>query len=150
MLNINFSNSRFEKFFKEKKRSTKNEKKLRIINNLMKKNLKKTIAILAAGFLFSFNINAKENENPKTVIIADANKTIKEHIKFPNLLMNFNHAEKVNVLFTVNETGQVNLVVANTTNETLKKSIELQFMKLKLNNLKANNAYSVVFNFKTI
>jgi len=116
----------------------------------MKKILKKSIAILTVGFLFSFNVNAKENENPKTVIIADANKTIKEHIKFPNLIMNFNKAEKVNVLFTVNETGEVNLVVANTTNETLKKSIESQFMKLKLNNLKANNAYSVVFNFKTI
>lgn len=117
---------------------------------IMKKILKKSIAILAAGFLFSFNVNANDNENPKTVIIADANKTIKDHIKFPNLLMNFNQVEKVNVLFTVNEIGEVNLVIANTTNETLKKSIESQFMKLKLNNLKANNAYSVVFNFKTI
>lgn len=116
----------------------------------MKKILKKSIAILAVGFLFSFNVNANDNENPKTVIIADANKTIKDHIKFPNLLMNFNQVEKVNVLFTVNEIGEVNLVIANTTNETLKKSIESQFMKLKLNNLKANNAYSVVFNFKTI
>ena len=35
-------------------------------------------------------------------------------------------------------------------NENLKKSIETQFVKLKLNNLKANNAYSVVFNFKTV
>ena len=116
----------------------------------MKKNLKKSIAILAAGFLFSFNVNANDNENPKTVIIADANKTIKDHIKFPNLVMNLNQIEKVNVLFTVNEVGEVNLVIANTSNETLKKLIELQFMKLKLNNLKANNAYSVVFNFKTI
>ena len=72
------------------------------------------------------------------------------NLKFPNLIMNFNQVEKVNVLFTVNETGEVNLVVANTANETLKKSIESQFMKLKLNNLKANNAYSIVFNFKTI
>ena len=31
----------------------------------------------------------------------------------------------------------------------LKKSIELQFMKQLLNNLKANNANCVVFNFKT-
>ena len=64
--------------------------------------------------------------------------------------MHFNEEEKVNVVFTVNEIGEVNLVVANTTNESLKKSIETQFMKLKLNKLKANNAYSVVFNFKTI
>ena len=96
------------------------------------------------------NINAKSNENPKSVLISDANKTIKEHIKFPNLLMHFNEEEKVNVVFTVNEIGEVNLVIANTANESLKKSIEGQFMKLKLNKLKANNAYSVVFNFKTI
>lgn len=116
----------------------------------MKKILKKSVSILVVGFLFSFNLNAKENENPKTASIADANKTIKEQIKFPDTLINFNQEEKVNVLFTVNETGQVNLVIANTNNETLKKSIESQFMKLTLNNLQANNAYSVVFNFKTI
>ena len=74
---------------------------------------------------------------------------IKQHITFPDFL-NFTKEEKVNVVFTVNETGNVNLVVVNTTNENLKKSIESQFIKLKLNNLKANNAYSVVFNFKAI
>ena len=116
----------------------------------MKTLIKKSIVILAAGILFSVNLNAKENETPKTIIIAGANKTIKEHIKFPNLLVGFNQQEKVNVVFTVNEAGNVNLVIANTLNESLKKSIESQFMKLKLNNLKANNAYSVVFNFKTI
>lgn len=116
----------------------------------MKTIIKKSIVLLAAGLFFCFNSNAKENGTPKLIEVSDANKTIKEHIKFPNLLMNFNQEEKVNVVFTVNETGQVNLVIANTLNENLKKSIESQFMKLKINNLKANNAYSVVFNFKTI
>jgi hypothetical protein len=115
--------------------------------------LKKSIVLLAVGVLFSFNVNAKEDVTPKTLThidVTDANKVIKEHIKFPNLLMDFNKEEKVNVVFTVNETGNVNLVVVNTTNQNLKKSIETQFSKLKLSNLKANNAYSVVFNFKTI
>lgn len=116
----------------------------------MKTIFKKSITIIVTGLLLSFSVSANENENPKTLIITDASKTIKEHIKFPNLLMSFNHEEKVNVLFTVNELGQVNLVIANTVNEMLKKSIETQFMKLKMNNLKANNAYSVVVNFKTI
>ena len=111
--------------------------------------LKKSMTLLAVGFLLSFNVNAKADGTPKEVTIADANKTIKEHIKFPDLL-NFVKEEKVNVVFTVNETGNVNLVVVNTNNENLKKSIETQFKKLKLSNLKANNAYSVVFNFKTI
>jgi hypothetical protein len=115
----------------------------------MKTILKKSMALLVVGILFSLNISAKENGTPKTVIIEDANKIIKEHIKFPDLLT-FKKEERVNVVFTVNEAGNVNLVVVNTVNENLKKSIESQFMKLKLNNLKANNAYSVIFNFKTI
>jgi hypothetical protein len=115
----------------------------------MKSILKKSMALLVVGILFSFTISAKENGTPKTVVIEDANKLIKERIKFPDLL-NFTKETRVNVVFTVNEAGNINLIVVNTSNETLKKSIELQFQKLKLSNLKANNAYSVVFNFKTI
>ncbi len=116
----------------------------------MKAIFKKSIVLLAAGLFLSLTIKAGENETPRTIVISEAHTTIKEHIKFPNFLMNYAKQEKVNVVFTVNETGEVNLVIANTTNEMLKKSIESQFLKLKLNNLKANNAYSVVFNFKTI
>lgn len=116
----------------------------------MKTIFKKTIIMITAGLFLSINMNAKDNENPKSILISDVSKTIKEHIKFPNLVMHFSEEGKENVVFTVNEIGEVNLVVANTANESLKKSIETQFMKLKLNKLKANNAYSVVFNFKTI
>jgi len=116
---------------------------------ISKSLIKKSIALLTVGVLFSFNVSAKLDGTPKTIAIKDANKTIKEHIKFPDFL-NFAKEEKVNVVFTVNEAGNVNLVVVNTANDNLRKSIETQFAKLKLNNLKADNAYSVVFNFKTI
>ncbi len=116
----------------------------------MKTLIKKSVAALAIGFLFSLNLSAKENENPKTILLSETNKTIKDHIKFPSLSVHLNQDEKVNVVFTVDEMGMVNLVVANTSNDLLKKTIESQFIKLKLENLKANNAYSVVFNFKTI
>ena len=43
----------------------------------MKSILKKSIVMLAVGVLFSFNISAKVDGTPKTVVIADANKTIK-------------------------------------------------------------------------
>ncbi|MBC7695291.1 MAG: hypothetical protein H7141_07600 [Burkholderiales bacterium] len=114
----------------------------------MKTIIKKSFTMLAIGFLFSLNLKA--NENPKSILLSETNKAIKEHIKFPNLLLHFNQEEKVNVVFTVDEIGKVNLVIANTTNDSLKKLIESQFMKLRLENLKADNAYSVVFNFKTI
>ena len=61
----------------------------------MKTIFNKTIIIITAGLFLSMNVNAKDNENPKSVLIADASKTIKEHIKFPNLLMHFNDEEKV-------------------------------------------------------
>lgn len=118
-----------------------NQFKASIENTIGNTSLKKSIAFLAVGILFSLNTSAKVEGTPKTVVVDDSNKTIKEQI---------NKEEKVNVVFTVNETGNINLVVANTTNDKLKKSIETQFAKLKLSNLKANNAYSVVFNFKTI
>jgi DNA/RNA endonuclease YhcR with UshA esterase domain len=116
----------------------------------MKTIFKRSVMALAAGILFSVSLNAKTDENPKTVIIADAHKAIKEHVKFPSLVINYGQEERVNVVFTVAEGGNVNFVIANTSNETLRKTIESQFMKLKLSSLKANNAYSVVFNFKTI
>jgi len=79
-----------------------------------------------------------------------ASRTIKECIKFPNLNM-YNISEaKVNVVFTVDEAGRVNLVIANTENQGLRKSIEEQFLTLSLKQLKANNAYSIQFNFKTL
>lgn len=115
----------------------------------MKTIFKKSVMALAAGILFSVSLNAKTGENPGTLLI-DAHKEIKEHVKFPNMFISYGQEEKVNVVFTVNETGNVNLVIANTPNETLKRTIESQFIKLKLSSLKANNAYSVVFNFKTI
>lgn len=111
--------------------------------------IKKSSVLITAGILASFSANAKVDVTP-SVTISDASKTIKDHIKFPNLVMDFNKEEKVNVVFTVNETGNVNLVVVNTLNENLKNIIQTQFVKLKLSNLKANSAYSVVFNFKTI
>jgi PadR family transcriptional regulator PadR len=85
----------------------------------MKTIFNKTIIMITASLFLSMNINAKDNENPKSVLISDATKTIKEHIKFPNFLIHFNEEEKVNVVFTVNETGEVNLVIANTANETI-------------------------------
>jgi hypothetical protein len=116
----------------------------------MTHHIKKTIAVLVIGLITGFSSQAKTFENPNKIVIADASKVIKEHVKFPNLIMNFNQNEKINVVFTVNEQGQVNLVIANTQNLILKQAIENQFAKLTLSQLKPNNAYSIMFNFKTI
>lgn len=116
----------------------------------MKTLIKKSVIVFATGLLMSLTAKAGGNEPSKSILISDASKTIKEHVKFPNLLLDYSHEEKVNVVFTVNNEGHVNLVIANTANEVLKKSIEIQFTKLVLKQLKANNTYSIQFNFKTI
>lgn len=116
----------------------------------MKTLIKKSVIVFATGLLMSLTAKAGGIEPSKSILISDATKTIKEHVKFPNLLLNYSRQEKVNVVFTVNDEGHVNLVIANTTNDVLKKSIETQFSKLVLKQLKANNAYSIQFNFKTI
>ncbi len=110
---------------------------------------KKSVLILASGLLICMSSVAK-GETPVITDAGNASKIIEEHIKFPNFKMYQPREEKVNVIFTVNETGCVNLVIANTTNAVLKRSIEEQFLKLTLKQLKANNAYSIQFNFKTI
>ncbi|MDF2448035.1 MAG: hypothetical protein K0R26_539 [Bacteroidota bacterium] len=116
----------------------------------MKNLLNKSLFAIGAGLLLSYNSIAHNFEAPTKVSLSETSKFISEQIKFPTPILQTGETEKVNVVFTVNELGEVNLVVANTGNKLLKKSIESQFMKLKLNHLIADNAYSVVFNFKTV
>lgn len=106
---------------------------------------------LKGGLVLSFSIAAffaKANNGNEATIATE--KTIKEHIKFPNLILPVQKNEKVEVIFTTAENGRVNFVLAKTSNAALRQSIEKQFSSLTLNKLKANVAYSIVFNFKTI
>jgi hypothetical protein len=88
--------------------------------------------------------------NTGNEIIDATEKTIKEHVKFPKLILPGNQSEKVEIIFTTTENGKVNFVLAKTTNEVLKKEIEKQFSGLTLTKIKANVAHSIVFNFKTL
>jgi hypothetical protein len=54
------------------------------------------------------------------------------------------------VVFTTDEKGKVNFVLAKTENEILKKQIEKQFSEMILTKIKSNVAYSIVFNIKKI
>ena len=119
-------------------------------NKKMKRLIKKTIATVAAGIMLTLNVQAAENDKNSKPVLSNVSETIKDHVKFPKLLLNYNEEENVNVVFTVDELGKVNLVVANTDNLVLKQAIETQFAKLKLTQLKANNTYSIQFKFKTL
>lgn len=108
------------------------------------------LAILSGIFISLSAVAAPVGEKPLGTDVESASRLIKEQVKFSNYATYQGHEEKVNVVFTVNEAGQVNLVIANTESQSLKKDIEEQFMKLSLKQLKANNAYSIQFNFKTL
>lgn len=119
-------------------------------NKKMKRLIKKTIATVAVGIMLTLNVQAAGNDKNSKPVLSNVSETIKDHVKFPKLLLNHKQEENVNVVFTVDELGKVNLVVANTDNLVLKQAIETQFAKLKLTQLKANNTYSIQFKFKTL
>ena len=117
---------------------------MKAVNNIRGKAIK--VTALVALTLGSFLLNA----NNTNEVATETEKTIKEHVKFPNLILPIKQTEKVEVVFTTSENGKVNFVIAKTTNKEIKADIEKQFSQLTLNKLKANVAYSIVLNFKTI
>ena len=104
------------------------------------------VTALVALTLGSFAVKA----NNGNTLAGETEKTIKQHVSFPKLNLTPQQNEKVEIVFTTSESGKVDFVLAKTKNEILKKEIEKQFSSLTLNKLKANVAYSIVFNFKTI
>lgn len=88
--------------------------------------------------------------NGLTTVNAEAEKQIKEHLKPESPIAALHQSQKVEVLFTTNENGAVNFVLAKTDNPTSKTEIEKQFSHLHFKNLNANVAYSIVINFKTL
>lgn len=109
-----------------------------------------TKASLAFAFLLIGNSALANLPGNGTEGIIETEKTIKQHITFPNVLMPINQTQKVEVVFTTSENGKVNFVLAKTENDILKKQIEKQFLELTLSKIKSNVAYSIVFNIKKI
>ena len=112
----------------------------------MKTNNNFLKSLFIIGFSFStLLLDARTNNNESVMI--ETEKTIKASLKFPEgLIVN----QKIEVLFTTNQTGNVNFVLAKTNNISLKKEIEKQFSALQLTKLKENVVHSLVLNFKTI
>jgi hypothetical protein len=117
----------------------------------MKKNANITGKVIKATALVALTLGSflLKATNGNEIAI-ETEKTIKEHVKFPKLILPIQQQQKIEVVFTTSENGNVNFVFAKTDNKEAKAEIEKQFAKLNLNKLKANVAYSVVLNFKTI
>ncbi len=117
----------------------------------------KTIAnpknLLLFVLLFSSTLILADTHPTKKSTAASTEKTIHDYFKFPNILIPQNKNEvvsqKVEVIFTTNQKGHVNFVLAKTEDPLLKKEIEEQFSKLSLTHLKQQDVHSVTLNFKT-
>ncbi len=108
------------------------------------KKLKNQITFAALLMLLSTTALSAKTETGASTLPA---VNIRERIQLPESLKKSGFNEKVKVVFTVNEQGNVNHAIAATTNPELKKNIEKQFLALTLNGLKANVANSIVISF---
>lgn len=115
----------------------------------MKTLIRKSALALATGLCVFFSSPIKASEAPNKLIVVNSIEEIKHHISFNELQLK-GTSEIVKVVFTVNELGVVDLVIANTNNQLIKQSIEKQFSNLVFENLKTNHTYGIQFNFKTI
>jgi hypothetical protein len=107
-------------------------------------SIAKTLGIVALA-LGSFTMKAGEG----TEAALKTENTIRTGIQFPKLSQPVKN-EKVKVVFTTDETGHVTYCLAKTANAELKKSLEAQFRKFRLVDTRANVAYSIVINLKTL
>ncbi len=113
----------------------------------MKTTSKILKALLVMGLTLS-SLTAKPNTGTNETVMIETEKIIKESVKFPAICLTSN--QKVEILFTTDQKGDVNFVLAKTENTILKKEIEKQFTGMHLSKLKQDVVHSVVLNFKTI
>jgi hypothetical protein len=101
-------------------------------------------AIIAGLILFSLTAKpVTANIHPSGAV----QKTIQEGIKSP---AGAPGNQKIEVLFTTNENGNVNFVLAKTKDAGLRQEIEKQFYNMHFTGLHSNVVNSVVLNFKSI
>lgn len=114
---------------------------------------------ITASILLLLLLNVQglfSNTNPvQKPQAGEAEKTIRELIKFPKVLLPLNQTGKQNtyrieVLFTTDQFGKVNFVLAKTKDPLLKSEIEKQFLDLKLKQVKSEVVNSVILSFKLV
>jgi hypothetical protein len=116
----------------------------------MKLKNKITKMILLAGLVITtVGLRSNTIADPSQNGI-ETEKTIKDYFKFPQMIIPVNESQKIEVLFTTNQNGQVDFVLAKTEQQNLKVEIEKQFLKLNLTKLKSDVVHSVVLNIKTV
>lgn len=110
--------------------------------------------LLITSIVFS-TVLATANTGPSSKATGnETEKTIHDYFKFPKILIprleEKGRMNKVEVLFTTDQNGNVNFVLAKTVDPALRSEIEKQFAGLRLKKVKQNVVHSVVLSFRTI
>lgn len=101
--------------------------------------------ILVITLLTGTSSFANEGTDSKSALNAHVQQELRAHLS-----IKIERSEKVNVVFTTDETGKVNLVIASTKDPELKKAIESKFLQLQFKQLKADVAYGITLNLTRI
>lgn len=112
---------------------------------MKKRNFKHFVTVVLTSMIFAVNAGTGNNVNLKP---GESEKTIQQQFLFPNIILPVEKNEKVPVVFTLNKENKIDVIIAKTENNVLKREIENQLADLTLPNLKANSTYSIVLNFK--
>ncbi|MCD6066154.1 MAG: hypothetical protein K0S33_980 [Bacteroidetes bacterium] len=101
--------------------------------------------ILLVALLSNLHSFANNGSDTKSIINANVQKELKSHLD-----IKIEHSERVEVVFTTDENGKVNLAIAKTENKELKQAIETKFMEMHFAQLKADIAYGITLNLTRI
>jgi len=108
------------------------------------KTLNIHLSILLLTLVLSVNSFGTNNGKYEAV-----NSSVQKEIQ-ANMHINIERSARVEVVFTTDSLGKVNLAIAKTDNAELKKAIEANFLKLSLSSLVPDNCYSIVINLKLV
>lgn len=109
--------------------------------------MKTLIKSMVLAALIGASVTAKAGIEPENSG-AEAKSMLQKKINLPEELKVQGFTETVKVIFTVDQSGCVNEVVAVTTNPILKKSIEAQMKSISFNALEPNKTNTAQLKFR--
>jgi outer membrane biosynthesis protein TonB len=116
-----------------------------------KQIIMKTITILLTSLLLSSQLSFAQHLNNENSVPSIQQK-IQNNIRVPQTLLQQNGEERVRVVFSIDENGNVNIVDINTSNPGLIKDVRRQFesMNFSGNDYKVDTEYSIWLTFKVL
>ncbi|MGZ3885441.1 MAG: hypothetical protein ACXVP0_12660 [Bacteroidia bacterium] len=107
------------------------------------KAINSKIGTVLLALIFSVSVQASTGGGTQSKVAAQ--KEIQSHLNIP-----VEKNERVEVVFTTDKTGRVNLAIAKTADKKLQRTVESEFSRLQLSGLSAGDCYSVILNLKLI